>query len=118
MVTTARTQKRYDHRLRELVRTTQDLSLALQHGVDLVVTTLHCLFQAWRVETLLGGLLGAPHRERRGTLFDNLAMFRAVGVANRRLMGEWSCGAELAPDLTGTWFLGSESQLGELGHFC
>ena len=33
MVTTGRTQKRYDHRLRELVRTTQDMSLALQHGV-------------------------------------------------------------------------------------
>ena len=33
MVTTARTQKRYDHRLRELVRTTQDMSFALQYGV-------------------------------------------------------------------------------------
>jgi putative transposase len=33
MVATARTQKRYDHRLRELVRTTQDVSLALQFGV-------------------------------------------------------------------------------------
>ena len=33
MVTTAPTQKRYDHRLRELVRTTQDVSYALQCGV-------------------------------------------------------------------------------------
>jgi len=32
MVTTARTHKRYDHRLRELVRTTQDVSFALQYG--------------------------------------------------------------------------------------
>jgi hypothetical protein len=33
MVTTTRVQKRYDHRLRELVRTTRDLRFALQHGV-------------------------------------------------------------------------------------
>ncbi len=33
MVTTTRTQKRYDHRLRELVRKTQDLSGAVQYGV-------------------------------------------------------------------------------------
>jgi len=33
MVATARTQKRYDHRLRELVRTTQGMSLTLQYGV-------------------------------------------------------------------------------------
>ena len=33
MVTTTRIQKRYDHRLRELVRTTQDMRFALQHGV-------------------------------------------------------------------------------------
>lgn len=33
MVTIARTQKRYDHRLRELVQKTQDVSCAVQHGV-------------------------------------------------------------------------------------
>jgi putative transposase len=33
MVTTARTQNRYDHRLRELVQTTQDVSYAVQCGV-------------------------------------------------------------------------------------
>ena len=33
MVTTTRTQNRYDHRLRELVRTTQDVSYAVQCGV-------------------------------------------------------------------------------------
>ncbi len=33
MVARCRTQERYDHRLRELVRTTQDMSVALQHGV-------------------------------------------------------------------------------------
>ena len=33
MVTTTPTQNRYDHRLRELVRTTQDVSYALQCGV-------------------------------------------------------------------------------------
>jgi len=33
MVTTARTQNRYDHRLRELVRTTLDVSYAVQCGV-------------------------------------------------------------------------------------
>ncbi len=33
MVTTTHTQNRYDHRLRELVRTTQDVSYALQCGV-------------------------------------------------------------------------------------
>ena len=33
MVTTTRTQNRYDHRLRQLVRTTQDVSYAVQCGV-------------------------------------------------------------------------------------
>ena len=33
MATTTRTQKRYDHRLRELVRKTQDVSCAVQYGV-------------------------------------------------------------------------------------
>ena len=33
MVTTTRTQNRYDHRLRQLVRTTQDVSCAVQFGV-------------------------------------------------------------------------------------
>ncbi len=33
MVTTTRTQNRYDHRLRELVQTTQDVSYAVQCGV-------------------------------------------------------------------------------------
>ncbi len=33
MVTTTRTQKRYDHRLREFVRKTQDVSGAVQYGV-------------------------------------------------------------------------------------
>jgi len=33
MVTTTRTQKCYDHRLRELVRKTQDVSGAVQYGV-------------------------------------------------------------------------------------
>ena len=33
MATATRTQNRYDHRLRELVRTTQDISCAVQHGV-------------------------------------------------------------------------------------
>ena len=33
MVTTPRTQNRYDHRLRQLVRTTQDVSYAVQCGV-------------------------------------------------------------------------------------
>jgi hypothetical protein len=33
MATAIRTQKRYDHRLRELVRSTQDISCAVQHGV-------------------------------------------------------------------------------------
>ena len=33
MVTTTHTQNRYDHRLRELVRTTQDVRYALQCGV-------------------------------------------------------------------------------------
>ena len=33
MVTTTRTQNRYDHRLRQLVRTTQDMSCAVQCGV-------------------------------------------------------------------------------------
>ena len=33
MATTARTQNRYDHRFRELVRTTQDVSWAVQYGV-------------------------------------------------------------------------------------
>ena len=33
MVTSTRTQNRYDHRLRELVRTTQDVSYAVQCGV-------------------------------------------------------------------------------------
>ena len=33
MVTTTRTQNRYDHRLRELVRTTQDVNYAVQRGV-------------------------------------------------------------------------------------
>jgi putative transposase len=33
MATITRTQKRYDHRLRELVQKTQDVSCAVQHGV-------------------------------------------------------------------------------------
>ena len=33
MATTTRTQNRYDHRLRELVRTTQDVSCAVQYGI-------------------------------------------------------------------------------------
>ena len=33
MATAIRTQKRYDHRLREFVRSTQDISYAVQHGV-------------------------------------------------------------------------------------
>ena len=33
MVATIRTQKRYDHRLRELVQKTQDVSCAVQYGV-------------------------------------------------------------------------------------
>lgn len=33
MATTTRTQCRYDHRLRDLVRTTQDIRCAIQHGV-------------------------------------------------------------------------------------
>src|SRR5664279_294192 len=33
MATTTRTQRRYDHRLREHVRTTRDINCALQHGV-------------------------------------------------------------------------------------
>ena len=33
MATTTRTQNRYDHRLRELVRNTQDVSCAVQYGV-------------------------------------------------------------------------------------
>lgn len=33
MATTTRTQRRYDHRLREHVRTTRDIDCALQHGV-------------------------------------------------------------------------------------
>ena len=33
MATTTRTQNRYDHRLRDLVRTTQDISCALQQGI-------------------------------------------------------------------------------------
>ncbi len=32
MVTTTRTQNRYDHRLRELVRATQDVSYAVRHA--------------------------------------------------------------------------------------
>jgi hypothetical protein len=33
MATTTRTQRRYDHRLRHLVRTTRDIDYALQRGV-------------------------------------------------------------------------------------
>ena len=33
MVTTAHTQNRYDHRLRDLVRSTRDIHCAIQHGV-------------------------------------------------------------------------------------
>ena len=33
MAATTRTLNRYDHRLRELVRSTQDISCAVQHGV-------------------------------------------------------------------------------------
>ena len=33
MSTTTRTQRRYDHRLRELVQTTGDVELATRHGV-------------------------------------------------------------------------------------
>jgi hypothetical protein len=33
MATTARTQRRYDHRLRDLVRTTRDIDCAVQRGV-------------------------------------------------------------------------------------
>ena len=33
MPTTTRTQRRYDHRLRDLVQTTGDLELAIRHGV-------------------------------------------------------------------------------------
>jgi len=33
MVTTARTQNRYDHRLRQLVQTTKDVTYAIQCGV-------------------------------------------------------------------------------------
>src|SRR5271154_186251 len=33
MATTARTQRRYDHRFRDLVRTTRDIDCALQRGV-------------------------------------------------------------------------------------
>src|SRR5512139_1040749 len=33
MTTTTRSQSRYDHRLRDLVRTTRDITCALQHGV-------------------------------------------------------------------------------------
>ena len=33
MATTTRSQSRYDHRLRDLVRTTRDITCALQHGV-------------------------------------------------------------------------------------
>jgi hypothetical protein len=33
MATTTRTQRRYDHRLRNLVRTTRDIHCALQRGV-------------------------------------------------------------------------------------
>ena len=33
MAATTRTQKRYDHRLRELVQKTQDVSCAVQYGV-------------------------------------------------------------------------------------
>ena len=33
MATTTRTQRRYDHRLRDLVRTTRDIDCAIQRGV-------------------------------------------------------------------------------------
>src|SRR5271170_6548686 len=33
MATTTRTQRRYDHRLRELVRSTRDIDCAIQRGV-------------------------------------------------------------------------------------
>ncbi len=33
MSSTTRTQRRYDHRLRELVQTTGDVELAIRHGV-------------------------------------------------------------------------------------
>jgi hypothetical protein len=33
METTTRTQKKYDHRLKELVRSTQDITCAVRHGV-------------------------------------------------------------------------------------
>jgi hypothetical protein len=33
MITTPRTLQRYDHRLRELVRSTGDVDLAIRHGV-------------------------------------------------------------------------------------
>jgi hypothetical protein len=34
MTATVRTQRRYDHRLRELVQTTGDIQLATRHGVS------------------------------------------------------------------------------------
>ena len=69
MVATARTQKRYDHRLRELVRTTQDMSLALQHGVPR--STARGWLTAPNVEVVTADALNmdAVQRQEEGELF-------------------------------------------------
>ena len=50
MVTTTRTQNRYDHRLRKLVQTTQDVSYAVQCGVPR--STVRGWLSAQRVEVV------------------------------------------------------------------
>jgi hypothetical protein len=50
MVTTTRTHNRYDHRLRELVQTTQDVSYAVQCGVPR--STARGWLSAQRVEVV------------------------------------------------------------------
>ena len=45
MPTTTRTQRRYDHRLRDLVQTTGDLELAIRHGVP------RSTARGWRTKT-------------------------------------------------------------------
>jgi hypothetical protein len=64
MATTTRTQNRYDHRLRELVRTTQDMSCAVQYCVPRSVTGMQLNLSTVTVTAVKGR--GTDVRQRAG----------------------------------------------------
>jgi putative transposase len=88
MTATTRTQRRYDHRLRDHVRTTQDMYCALQHGVPR--STARGWLAATSVQVVTVDVLGMDATQRqqeivrlRGRLRKLTALLRVLLVVFR-----------------------------------